>query len=763
MIKNINLLKNIGQFNYVKPPKDMVFKKYTLLHAENGRGKTTLASIFRSLADNEPSIVSDRHRLGAQNQPHIVLDHEDGPIIFENGVWSKSLPDIAIYDDDFVASNVCSGVEIQAYHKKNLHELILGARGVNLNNELKTHISNINAHNEELRKLSTKIQENLNGEYELDEFCSLERDEAIDDKIDETFRRLELAEYKDVIRLRDNFQDISLPNLDVDAIEAVLARSLDDLGVDTGERIRIHFDNLRDGGESWVAEGLIRIQPTPERMKNEVCPFCAQDIAGLALIGHYRAYFGEEYKILKRDICEAERSVLNIFSDDNLVAFLQNIQTFKENRAFWSMFIEIETIEVDSTAIASDWKNARKAALDSLRAKASAPLERMGFSANAHQTIQNYKNRISEVSRLSIRFTDYNQEIKLFKERVAAYDFSELVSKLNRLYDQQVRFDHDVGQLCERYLAEKNAKAEAEVKINEIRDELDRYQSRIFPAYASAINSYLTKFAASFRLGNVQPVNGGEEPYTSYCVSINRTNVNLNANEGPSFRNTLSAGDRNTLALAFFFSSLDQDPNRANKIVVLDDPMTSLDEHRASRTREQIQMLSTRVLQTIVLSHSKPFLCGLWENASCCTRKALRIYQAANSSQITVWDVEGDNISEHDKRHKLIRDYVNGTNPDQYREVARAIRPLLEAFLRVAFPDHFPPGTHIGRFLDICDGRIDTDDEVLSQKKINELKSLKDYANQFHHDNNLAGQGAHINEGELTNFAERALRFSSCR
>ena len=40
----------------------------------------------------------------------------------------------------------------------------------------------------------------------------------------------------------------------------------------------------------------------------------------------------------------------------------------------------------------------------------------------------------------------------------------------------------------------------------------------------------------------------------------------------------MSAGDRNTLALAFFFTNLDQSPDLAQKIIVIDDPITSLDE-----------------------------------------------------------------------------------------------------------------------------------------------------------------------------------------
>ncbi len=84
---------------------------------------------------------------------------------------------------------------------------------------------------------------------------------------------------------------------------------------------------------------------------------------------------------------------------------------------------------------------------------------------------------------------------------------------------------------------------------------------------------------------------------------------------GPSFRNTLSAGDRNTLALAFFFASLDRDPALADKIVVIDDPMTSLDEHRSLTTVHEMRQLHDRVSQMIVLSHSKPFLLGVWNDA----------------------------------------------------------------------------------------------------------------------------------------------------
>lgn len=82
----------------------------------------------------------------------------------------------------------------------------------------------------------------------------------------------------------------------------------------------------------------------------------------------------------------------------------------------------------------------------------------------------------------------------------------------------------------------------------------------------------------------------------NYTLLIDGNRVPLSGDPGePSFRNTLSAGDRNTLALAFFFASLQDDPQRAQRVVVIDDPMTSLDEHRTLHTLQEMDRLARDV------------------------------------------------------------------------------------------------------------------------------------------------------------------------
>lgn len=763
MIERIQLLRNIGQFDNVSPPPQTALTPFSLIYGENGRGKTTIAAILRSLATNNPGLLTDRHRLGAQHPPHVVITQAGGQCVFQNGAWTQPLPQVAIFDDAFVSANVCSGIELQTAHRQNLHELILGAQGVALNDTLQGHVTRIEEHNTRLRELADAIPANARGPYKVDIYCSLEQDPAIDAKIQDAERRLAAARSADAIRQRPGFQEFGLPDFDLDAIDAVLDRSLAELEAAAAGRVRMHIARLGRGGEAWVSDGMTRIEPVSQGHDGEICPFCAQDLDGSELIGHYRAYFSQAYEDLKLAIRQTGVAIRDTHAGDIPSAFERDIRTAVQAHEFWKDFAELPEIEVDTAAIARQWNAAREGVLEQLRAKAAAPLDRIALSPEVRQAVMDYRARIAEVAYLSERLGAVNAQLDVVKEQAQADDLAALTDDLTKLKAQKARFDPVVVPHCDAYTAEKTAKAATETLRTQARAALDQYREQIFPAYEIAINEYLRRFAASFRLGEVQSVNNRSGSSASYCVVINQQNVNVTSDVGPSFRNTLSAGDRNTLALAFFFASLDQDPDLANKIVVIDDPMTSLDEHRTLRTREEIMALRARVRQVIVLSHSKPFLCNLWEQADRNVSTALRINRAAVGSEITVWDVRNDSISEHDKRHELVRGYLQAADPDKERQVAAALRPILEAFMRVAYPEYFPPGTLLGPFLGLCDQREGRNNEILSARDIAELRALLGYANLFHHDTNPAWQTAAINDAELTDFAERTLLFASRR
>ena len=191
--------------------------------------------------------------------------------------------------------------------------------------------------------------------------------------------------------------------------------------------------------------------------------------------------------------------------------------------------------------------------------------------------------------------------------------------------------------------------------------------------------------------------------------------------------------------------------------------MTSLDDHRAMATRGQLLALATHVRQVIVMSHSKRFLCALWESHQKNLLSAYRISRVRNGSELTLWDVREDSITEHDRRHELVSNYLQSANVADEREVAQALRLILEAFMRVAYPDHCRPGCVLGPFVQKCRQRLGQSDAILGQQATTELADLLDYANQFHHDTNPAWKSRAINDTELVSMARRTLLFTSRR
>lgn len=755
MLSSFQLLRNVGQFDSVAAGAQLPLTKLTLIYAENGRGKTTLASILRSLALGDGGLISERSRLGATHPPHIVISAGAGaPAVFQNGSWSRTLPDLVVFDDHFVATNVCAGLAIEAEHRQNLHELILGAQGVTLNAAVQTHVVRIEQHNRDLREKERAIPAAARGALSVDAFCALDEIQDNAARIQDAERALAAAQASEAVRDSAIFEAIRLPAFDTEAIDALLARSLPDLDADAATRVQAHLTRLGNGGETWVAEGMSRIS-------DDTCPFCAQDLNSSPVLAHYRVYFSEAYKALKNAIADAIAAVSNEHSGDIPAAFERAVRVASQRREFWRAFTTIPGFEIDTAAILRAWNAAREGILISLRAKQAAPLDAIALPPATRDAIDSYDVLREIVRQASASLEAVNPAIALVKEQAAAASVQALAGDLARLRAVQQRFEPATAVLCQSYLDEKAAKAITENLRDQARSALDAYRQNIFPTYENAINNYLGRFYAGFRLGSVRSVNTRGGSACTYAVVINNIPVSVTAaGSGPSFRTNLSAGDRNTLALAFFFASLDQDSGLAGKTVIIDDPMTSLDDHRSLATIQEIRRLLGRVEQIIVLSHSKPFLCEIWEDADTALRSALRVARDGNGSTLATWDVRQDCITEHDKRHEKIRAYMQNSTAADEREIAAALRPVLEHFVRVAYPGHFPPGSLLGPFVGRCQQNLGSANEILNAADTAELRDLLDYGNRFHHDTNAAWKTAVINDQELVRYCDRTLRFA---
>jgi wobble nucleotide-excising tRNase len=764
MINSIQLLRNIGLFDSVTAAANIPLARLTLVYAENGIGKTTLAAILRSLATGDPIPIAERRRLAAQHPPHVVLDCDGGPpaAMFQNNAWNRTLSNLAVFDDVFVDQNVYSGLAVEAGHRQKLHELILGAQAVGLNQQLQQLIRRIEDHNAALRERTAAIPTAERDTLSVDDFCALPARPEIDAAIEATERNLAAARERDPVRTTALFDALSLPAFDTVAIDRILGEDLPSLDAAAAAQVQVHLAGLGPGGETWIGEGMRRVPQAAAGTTRVNCPFCAQDLTGSHVINHYRAYFSAAYADLKRRVSDALADINRTHGNDLPAAFERAVRVAVERRQFWSRFCDVPEIAVDTAVIVRDWRSAREAVAAALTGKQAAPLERMTLAQGARDAVSAYEAHRQGIAELSSALQQANAAIRVTKEQAEAGNPAAIAGDLSRLKAVKARHSVTIAALCDNYLAEKAAKTATEQQRDQTRATLDQQRTAVFAGYETAVNLYLQRFNAGFRLDSVTYAQTRGGPTCTYNVVINNTAVAVGASAAPgepSFRNTLSSGDRNTLTLAFFFASLDQDTALGNKIVAIDDPISSLDDHRSLTTVQEIRRLAERAGQVVVLSHNKPFLCRIWEGTDHTIRAALQVARDGAGSTIRSWNVDEDCVTEHDRRHTMLREYVAGGTPNN-REVAKAIRPVLEAFLRVACPEYFPPGTLLGPFRNLCSQRVGTPQQILDAQATQELRDLIEYANRFHHDTNAAWETEAINDGELQGFVARALSFA---
>lgn len=139
MINKIERLTSIGKFRNYQAAGQVNFHKLTLIYGDNGGGKTTISSIFRSLTTNKPEIIRSRISTNHTAPQAAQIIQSGTPNVFHTfGTtgWTIPFPDIEIFDIHFVNENVYSGFDFNDEHKKQLHQFVIGAVGIAIQQQI---------------------------------------------------------------------------------------------------------------------------------------------------------------------------------------------------------------------------------------------------------------------------------------------------------------------------------------------------------------------------------------------------------------------------------------------------------------------------------------------------------------------------------------------------------------------------------------------------------------------------------------------------
>jgi wobble nucleotide-excising tRNase len=744
-LKKITTIKNVGRFKAARVSGGE-YDHFALIYGGNGRGKTTLCAILRSLQRNEPKLIQRRKTFLATSEPEVGLLLESGLVRFSGGVWSAAQPDIHIFDQQFVTDNVHGGDQIDVEHRRNFYRIVVGPTGVALAEEVDRLDVEATAKQSEITFEKKVLEQHLPVGMKLETFLKLAADADIDDKIDRAAKALKAIHDGAKIATRHLLSVPSLPALP-DGFLDLLAKGVDGIAADAAARVQRHLvhHNFRDVGEVWLSQGLPHII-------DHRCPFCAAPLDGNNLIDAYRGYFSEAYAAHKAAIANMSAALSQALSSKVALTVEQSFTQVVADAEFWKAYCghgyepsgAANRISVEVEAL-FDAANAM------LVAKAAAPLEPVESSTTFIEAQATWSATSAELEANVATFIEANHHIQAVKNANAVANKTGAEETLATLEAVKKRHSAPVLDLASNYATllgdKKTLVAAKEAK----KAALDAYDEAILGAYEADINRFLASFGASFRLAQCSKNYVGKVPQSTYCLRFDASDIDVTkvSADDPGFDTTMSAGDKNTFALAFFLSQIKRDPEIANKIVVFDDPFTSLDDFRRAMTAKEIVRTGEpgKAAQVILLSHDKFFLDavrGMIHGATC---TPLQISSSASGSSVEPWDIEREVKDGYLQDHMRLQEFAEGRGGDP-RAMRMIMRPLLEKYIRYRFPNQILEGKWLGDMLAVIRG--DTTHPLTPQ--YNDLDDINGYTAPFHHDPDTP-----FVEDEVRAYAQRTI------
>lgn len=712
MIHKIERLVSIGKFRNYQATGDVSFRKLTLIYGDNGSGKTTLTAILRSLTLNKSELVRRRKSTNdsATQQAVQIVSRSNGNNTYHtfhhtNG-WGTQYNDIEIFDTHFVNENIYSGFDFNDEHKKRLHQFVVGAQGVTIQQQIEQNKAEKTLSRQTQNGIEQEIVErvgNILNAADFNSFLSISTTEAsdIDAKISAAEAALTSANASSTLQtlqsltpLRPISTNIDFANIisDLQATSQTLQdQSLSELYAHQCQDLSDHSISRP---ENWLYVGYSYVQKKQSSLQqgeSVSCPFCKQIIS---------------------DQSDAIRAYASKF-DNAFNSLVQRIQAHVENIRHFNLDLkvnELNTTNLTNTSVTGSWRThlpstTQLPVYDVISDDVGLRAELQQINDLLQQKRQNPTMAVDatgvgifrdSIAAINSRIDNYNRAVSTYNAAIADFKRSiQTVAHANaallRLKRIRKRIDPAVNTLCDQLSLERQNLRTLEAAYPILVQQQESAATAFFSSYGNRINHYLDViFKTPFRIANVAhipPQGMATQSKIGYRLTIDGQDIPFDSAQNNSVKECLSEGDKSTIALAFFLAKLDIDPSIANKIVVFDDPLSSFDSNRRLNTVQLLKDLSGSVKQIVVSSHSEVFLHEVYKLFAPAEKKALRVSEnfLTRASMIEPLNLVALVENQYFKHIKELEHFL--ISPDILKKelILGWIRNILEAHIRFKF------------------------------------------------------------------------------
>ncbi|MGL2377367.1 AAA family ATPase [Helicobacter pylori] len=714
MAINIKKIKSFKAFCGLDMIEMDEFKHYNIIFGNNGCGKTSLTRAFELLIPKNKHIGKYR-TISTDESPSIEFECENGSYKIEPnsdiGVPFK----VEIYNSDFLHNNAPLNSEFGLKKLDDgtiiLEGSVLGEETKEINqlkdfrekvekrqkkikdeNDIENTLiakqkSEIKKYDEEIEKIRKKmtsktIQIALD-EIGINNFYKVSKDKFKyqEDKLKDLEK--DFNELDEAMKKFDGLKEMELPKDDQtikDKLEFLFSFDIDKKAGQVSEKIKEHISKV---GREFIEKGM-KLQ---KEMPDNACPFCTQKIPH-EIIQEYTSYFNESVEKFNQDSLEMSGTLKKYFNQWNIKEILQSFEKFEP-------FMKKDF---------SKNKESLEKALEQIKVS----LEKLQKEVDKKEGVKNEK-----------KFQEIDKKLLEIQENIQKH-VNETRKILNEKKKQKEKLEKLKTELKEARIKKakhdsydwQKSKRETEIKLSV----LNRGHERL-NCLLEKIDNKLKKLYEQKR-PDIEAIN-------SYLKALNlpkyslhedyRIVLNSDVLENSKAEMILSDGEKTTLAFAYFLARLKlfyKKEDLKNLVVVIDDPISSLDEQRIYNTSDIVSKINQELAeealkdenkaQVFVLTHNHTFMVRLINMVS----KHARYFQLErNQNQLKIVcknEVVGyfdtfylllfKEVYEFAKKEKVQDDFNEAIN------YGNKVRILLESFLKINFIDSFLEKKHDGVF-----------------------------------------------------------------
>ena len=681
MLTHIKKIKSFGVFdNYAAPPELKAFERFNVIYGENGSGKTTLSRLLACLQAGE-------HK----DYPNLEfnVDTQFGPLTH----GQKYMRTVRVFNSDFVEVN------IGRFDGPLRHILILGEENKAIAAEIKVEIATRDDRAKRLQDISVAVTKLENERGKIFSTIAKTIGEATSGTTLRTYRKpdaeMAFSKLTNAISLSDSELEIhratvrqeqmpEVEKLNVPGIiEPGTGKTIGPVGAAYALADRCKALTMRSVESAviarlasypdiaaWVEEGVTLHQ----KHTVNTCEFCAQPLPAerlLALADH----FNVEDQQLKAEIDNERLWIAGVLRALSEFTLPDRLALYSELRADYDA--AVETFEVELEAVKK-----RVAAIDDLLAE-KLTRRTEAYDGGANSAAEALKGVLISIADVMQR---HNAKTRAFEAQKSAARNAIEAHYLLTIKAQVIQ----VAAKIDAYKAE-------EALLTDGGEDLPDKRS-----IAAISQSIIEKQAL---ISNEHK--GGEELTAHLKQFLGRTDLVFeNSADGyvvlrrGKAAKRLSEGEKTAIAFLYFLVQLkDQDFDIAEGVVVIDDPISSLDSGAIYQAFSFLKVAARGAKQLFILTHNHEFLrlvINWFQNLPAALKKQCSFSMVlcsetstGRSARITALDpLLIDHATEYQYLFKVLYTFQSdGTILNCYH-VPNVARKVLETFLDFHVPSN---------------------------------------------------------------------------